>query len=104
MIEVVKVESNARVCVGGTIRHLCPFVPETDTGLFEVTWLTDAETLELHSLAAYVTEWADVVISHEDLTTRMFKELSELVPVMTVETTWTTAGQTVTVTRSAEWA
>jgi NADPH-dependent 7-cyano-7-deazaguanine reductase QueF len=79
------------------LRHLCPFKDEADEGRISIKWAVSKETFELHSLAEYLAEFADLKISHEELTTRIFRELGSM--VVGIETTWSTAGAEVVVTR-----
>lgn len=86
---------NADVVMTATapLRHLCPFKNERDVGSAEIAWRTKGgKTLELHELRDYLDSFAEVEISHEELTDRIRRELFELLDVVSVETTWVTAG------------
>lgn len=85
-----------------TLEHRCPYKHEHDSGTVEITWKTHTHTLELHALGKWLSEFSDVVISHEDLTQQIEEHLRYLAPrlrVLSVVTEWTTAGASVQVTR-----
>lgn len=84
------------------LRHLCPFKDEVDEGTVTSGWSTCGSTLELHSLAAYLTSWAEQTISHEELTDAIRRDLESVPGIYapTVETRWTTAGMGVTCSTS----
>lgn len=98
-VEVVPVDPGGKVSATGPLTHICPYRDEVDEGAVKVVWDTDnGSTLELHSLAAYFAAFAEVQISHEDLTTRISDELEALdgPRIESVSTTWDTAGFVVT--------
>lgn len=98
---LVPEESTARVAVEGPLRHMCPHVAEVDDGTVRIEWTCAGQTLELHSLAAYLGSFADERISHEELTRQLRDELAGLhgIADVTVATTWHTAGLAVQVRR-----
>lgn len=86
--------------VDARLVHQCPVVAETDRGRVMVSWFTQGATLELHALAAYLDGFADVTISHEDLTDRIRHDLEGVAGIagIRVATSWTTAGMAVVCT------
>ena len=97
---VVPCASVVTMTATGDIRHLCPFEDEVDYGTISVTWTTNGQTVELHSMAQWFREFRDVKISHEELTDHIVSELrlmSGLTDV-TVTTTWETAGMQINCT------
>jgi NADPH-dependent 7-cyano-7-deazaguanine reductase QueF len=89
--------ADVTMTVTAPVRHLCPFVNEVDEGFITITWRVDGATLELHSLADYLREFKDSELSHEAFTDRVSHDLSLIagVDLVTVQTTWTTAGMEV---------
>lgn len=86
------------VTATGVLKHLCPFVDEEDHGTITVTWKVGVDTIELHALAAYLSRFEQVRISHEDLTARIASELDATgVEIVDIKTSWSTAGFAVTV-------
>lgn len=87
-------KSDVTVTVTGPIQHRCPVVEEIDRGHITITWRIKGETYELHSLAEYLRGWADSHIAHEQLTDRIRHDLSVVsgIELVSVETTWVTAG------------
>lgn len=87
------------VTATGPLTHRCPHVDEVDTGTVTVTWTTAGQTIELHSLRAWLDSFADVRTSHEAITAGIETalQLPGIVDVA-VETTWTTAGMAVAAT------
>lgn len=79
------------------IQHLCPFMDEVDNGTITINWVTGGATFELHALRAYLDAFKDLRISHEELTERIRRELSQAhgIDLLTVRTSWTTAGMEV---------
>lgn len=65
----ITVDTPAEVYVTatGSLRHRCPYVDELDEGTVEITWSTLGATFELHALRAYLDQWEDVKVSHEEL-------------------------------------
>lgn len=98
------VESAADVTMTVTapVQHLCPFVDEVDDGTVTISWRVDGATFELHALAEYLRGYKDARLSHEDITDRIRHDLSAPpgVELLTVESTWTTAGVEVTCSTS----
>lgn len=84
--------------VTAPLRHQCPFVNETDEGSVTLTWTTSGNTLELHALRGYLDQFADWVISHEELTDKIRDDLGAVqgIYAVQVETRWSTAGMGVT--------
>ena len=80
--------------VHAELDHLCPFRDEVDKGGVAIRWEVQTHTFELHSLRAYLDKWADVVISHEDLTESLRVDLSAYpgLTLLSVTTAWDTAG------------
>ena len=88
-------ESSAvTMTVAGSLVHMCPVVDEVDLGTVEIIWRTNGETYELHSLAEYLRGWQDSRLSHEQITDRIRHDLSlaPQIELVSVETTWLTAG------------
>jgi NADPH-dependent 7-cyano-7-deazaguanine reductase QueF len=97
MIETVGCDSDVRVTITGPIGHLCPYRDETDHGTIDITWTVAGQTLELHSLAAYLRGWADARLAHEQLTDLIRHDLATMPGItrVTVSTAWQTAGMRV---------
>lgn len=95
--QIVACSVGAMVSITSPIAHHCPFKDEIDEGTVVLAWWTDeGQTIELHSLAAYLAEWRTAELSHEDLTDRIGHDLTALgVEVVSVETIWETAGMEV---------
>lgn len=76
------------------LAHICPVVHERDFGRVTVTYKPATRLLELHALAGLLREYADLEITHEDLTGDLHSKLeSALRPEsLAVSTSWTTAG------------
>lgn len=97
-IELVPVPQETTVTVRSELHHSCPFVDEGDVGEVEITWTARTSTIELHSLSAYLVQFAHVAVSHEALTARIQADLLAAgVEVQRVRTFWRTAGMAVTV-------
>jgi NADPH-dependent 7-cyano-7-deazaguanine reductase QueF len=88
------VRANVTMVVTAPLMHLCPFKDEVDRGDVKITWTTNGNTFELHSLRAYLGAFADLTITHEDLTEQIRRELGAFHGVhnVTVQTSWETAG------------
>lgn len=87
--------------VCGPLVHQCPFVKETDNGLITITYTPDRSLVELHSLAQYLEQWADVAIPHEEISVVIADDLAEALgdqTRITVVTEWETAGLRTAVT------
>lgn len=104
-LDFVSSANGLRVTATFPVTHRCPFRDELDEGTVTVSWTTTHHlTIELHSLAAYLTEFRDLAISHEDLTARLLDDLQSAgqgrspfsVTEVEVSTAWTTAGAAVT--------
>jgi len=81
------------VTVQAPLRHLCPHRDEVDLGRVTVRWTTDGMTFELHALREYLASSDHVVISHEELTDILRRDLTTPgVANVSIETEWTTAG------------
>lgn len=82
--------------------HRCPFVDEVDHGTVQISWRTCGQTIELHSLARYLADYADVEISHEEFTDCIRVDLEHVtgIEVLSVTSVWTTAGMGVTCSTS----
>lgn len=96
----VPVSADVRVTVTGELTHLCPFKDEVDFGRITVSWTCAGATLELHTLRSQLDRWADTVVSHEELTRTIERELSQVpgITEVAVSTQWDTAGFQVGVT------
>jgi len=79
------------------LRHLCPFVEEVDDGAVTIAWSTCGNTIELHSLAEYLKQFADWRISHEALTDQIKHDIDGVpgIYATSVSTAWKTAGMDV---------
>lgn len=90
------------VQVTAAVRHLCPFKQEIDDGRVTVSWRTDHATVELHSLRAFLGDFAESAISHEDLVSELWAALNALAGIrrVLVVATWKTAGMDVTCSTS----
>lgn len=88
------VDSEVTMTIEGDLTHLCPVVDEVDRGRVSITWRTQGETFELHMLAGYLAAWKDSHLSHEQITDRIRDDLFEVagIELVSVETTWLTAG------------
>lgn len=94
-IQTMPVSTDATVTASGPLVHLCPVVDEVDEGHITITWRILGETFELHSLAEYLRGWKDSRLSHEQITDTIRHELSTAstwIELVSVETTWLTAG------------
>lgn len=98
-LRLVEVEADGvRVSATSPMTHQCPFADETDHGTAHLSWVARGQTVELHSLQAWLAEFAPVMVSHEALTTQLWVALSGLgLEGVRVTTTWTTAGMDVQV-------
>lgn len=99
MSHVLTVEDSSDVTITAkaTLRHLCPHVEEVDYGTVTIAWRVNGATYELHSLAEYLRGFKDSRISHEQITDRIRHDLSVVdgIELVSVETTWDTAGMEV---------
>lgn len=99
MIDALAAERNAPgITIEGVLVHQCPFKDEKDVGFVKITYTPARLIAEIHSLRAWLDTFADVKISHEELTTRIQAEFSKAMQTTMVEvvTTWRTAEMTVT--------
>ena len=82
--------------------HQCPFVHEADVGTVTIRWSTCGNTIELHSLAEYLKQFATWEISHEALTEQIKHDIDGVqgIYATSVSTTWKTAGMDVTCSTS----
>lgn len=94
MIETVEAPHGTVLRVTAPLVHLCPFRDEVDKGAVTITWETEGQTFELHSLASYLQSFRPVRISHEALTLHIKDSLnaSAGLTVVSVATLWGTAG------------
>lgn len=100
-LQLVPAPAGARVSASGDITHLCPFKDEVDRGRVKVSWATVDRTVELHSLAAYFSTFAEEAVSHEQLVTRIAYDLRALgLLEVHAELRFITAGLVVEVTRA----
>lgn len=95
MLELVTAPSRVTVEVITSIAHMCPYRAERDEGTITISWLCDGDTFELHSLAAYLDTWATLRISHESLVASIKHDLEPLIPEVSVEAVFSTAGMDV---------
>lgn len=95
----VDCDNNVTVTAEGALYHRCPFVDERDFGAVTITWRPDGQTLELHTLRAYLDTFTNTRMSHESITDRITHDLAVIpgITAVQVNTTWHTAGFTVTV-------
>lgn len=91
-LERVQVKAVVDITVHRALCHLCPFKEELDEGWVKIE-LSSANgwTTELHSLDEYLQAWADIKISHEELTDTIQQDTEAL----RVTTYWRTAGMEV---------
>jgi len=79
--------------------HLCPVKDETDDGTVKVCWMTNGSTIELHSLAEYLSEFATVAITHEDLVDQIAEDIAKVakgsIQEISVSFTGFTAGMSI---------
>lgn len=94
--------SDVTMTVTGPLVHMCPVVDEVDEGTITIAWRVKGETYELHSLAEYLRGWAGSHLAHEQITDRIRHDLSVVVGIelVSVETTWLTAGMEVSCSTS----
>jgi NADPH-dependent 7-cyano-7-deazaguanine reductase QueF len=86
------------VRVEARLTHMCPHQDEFDEGTVVIEFPVDDQTLELHGLRAYLDDWADTKISHEELTWTIYRDLAAAgTPPLSVTTEWETAGMKVRV-------
>lgn len=82
-----------------TFQHHCPIKDEVDRGTLHLTWTTTTVTLELHSLAEYLTAWRTAAMTHEAVCDRIAHDLTANgVDNVTATFTGYTAGLTFTTT------
>lgn len=71
----------------------CPYVDEVDEGTVTLTFAVDVgDGPELHGLSRYLNGFANQSLSHEAFTRAVYHRTA----AVEVESTWTTAGMTVT--------
>lgn len=91
-LERVQVKAVVDITVYRALRHLCPFKDELDVGRVKLELSSkDGWTTELHSLDEYLAAWADIKISHEELTDQIAMDTR----AVRVTTYWRTAGMEV---------
>jgi len=100
---VVPTEAGVRVTAVAPLVHLCPHVEEVDYGKAHISWATAGQTIELHSLRAWLQSFSNVVVSHEQITDLIKDELEGLdgITDVRVQTSWITAGMEVGCSTSA---
>lgn len=101
--ELVAADDTVTVTAHAQVKHLCPFKEEIDTGTVTIVWTCNGFTIELHSLADYLTAFTTQPISHEDLTALIAADLQTVgrgITINSVTTRFTTAGLTVEVSRA----
>jgi hypothetical protein len=82
------------VIVTAPVEKACPYKDEQDTGTLTLTLdVPEGDGPELHDLAAYLKDFTDMALSHEEFTRLVALDL----PVIEAKTTWTTAGLSVEV-------
>lgn len=91
---VVPCTAETTMTAAGPLEHICPYVDEVDQGHVTIAWKTKGETFELHALAEYLSGWRDMEVSHESVTLLIRDHLNiyEGIEVISVVTTWETAG------------
>lgn len=96
-VRTVPCDSDVAMTATAPLRHLCPHVDEINNGDITITWHVDGRTLELHALADYLRSWKDAQLSHEEITDRIGHDISAVdgVKLVSVVTTWDTAGMEV---------
>lgn len=96
-MNTVTCDSDVTMTVTAPLTHLCPHVDEVDNGTITLTWRVNGYTLELHSLREYLNGFKYAEVSHEEITDLIRHEMSVTpgVEVVSVETTWDTAGMEV---------
>jgi NADPH-dependent 7-cyano-7-deazaguanine reductase QueF len=94
--------ADVQVTATADLQHLCPFVDEVDHGTITIAWHCNGATLELHSLREYLDGFKDSELSHEALTDLIRHDLSVIarIDLISVTTTWQTAGMEVTCSTS----
>lgn len=93
-------ERVAVVTATATVRKICPYVDECDHGEVTVSWSPQGATVELHSLAEWLTGFSERRVSHEALTAEVADHLEGIgLADVRVTSKWRTAGLTVEVTR-----
>lgn len=97
-VTTVPIEATVTMSATAGIQHMCPFVHEVDNGTVAITWKAEGWTIELHSLRAYLSTFADREISHEELTEEIRAETSSHHGINNVSVTssWRTAGTGIT--------
>lgn len=96
---LVDVRSPALMRITTDAVHQCPFKNETDEGELEVTYAAGDQSIELHSLKAWLDTLDEWEVSHEAYTHHVRDTLETVgVKVLTCVTRWTTAGMKVEVT------
>ena len=89
--------SDVTVTTTAPLVHLCPHVDEVDSGTVTIKWRPNGATFELHSFADYLRGYKDSRLSHEQITDRIRYDLAcfSRIELISVETTWETAGMEV---------
>lgn len=97
-VRTVPAAAGVQVVAKSLAQHMCPFVHEVDEGGIFASWTTAGATIELHSLRDYLQSFAQVEISHEELTLTVLESLRSIdgITDVSVESAWTTAGMEVT--------
>lgn len=100
--DTVAADADVTVTITGPLIHLCPFRDEEDLGTITLTWACHGQTFELHSLAEYLGCREQTQLSHEEITDRIAFDLGSVdgLDLLSIETTWTTAGMGVTCSTS----
>lgn len=106
-VEFITCDAGTRMQVSGSLTHLCPVKNEFDVGYVTVSWTTSGKTVELHSLAKWLADFAPVPITHEELVDHITATLNEAAVggITQIETAFAgrTAGLHVTATSTTEW-
>lgn len=78
ILETVASPDGPRVTIGALLVHRCPYADEVDHGAVTIVWNCLGQTIELHSLAEYLRQFADVAQPHEWIAARIAHELGAL--------------------------
>jgi 7-cyano-7-deazaguanine reductase len=81
-------------CETSELTCLCPMTGQPDFATVTLTYVPDAQIVELKSLKLYLWSYRDEGAFHEDITNRILDDLVEAIAPrrMTVETAWNVRG------------
>lgn len=99
MTLTVPCESAVTTSMTAALRHRCPYADEADAGAVHITWTSAGATFELHALVAWLDQFANTAVSHEDITYLIRGELAAAdgITGVAVRSEWETAGARVEV-------